>query len=52
MHLEYLNQTCPGLSLVVSVSMDTCLSLQTLTVVKLVNTNVKPVMSVAMEQRR
>ncbi|CAH3163244.1 unnamed protein product [Pocillopora meandrina] len=32
--------------------MDTCWSLQTLTGVKLVNTNVKPVMSVAMEQRR
>ena len=52
MHLECLNQTCLGLSLVVSVSMDTCWSLQTLTGVKLVNTNVKLVMSVAIEQRR
>ena len=52
MHLECLNQTCLGLSLVVSVSMDTCWSLQTLTGVKLVNTNVKPVTSVVMQQRR
>ena len=52
MHLECLNQTCLGLSLVVSVSMDTCWSLQTLTGVKRVNTNVKPVTSVVMQQRR
>ena len=52
MHLECLNQTCLGLSLVVSVIMDTCWSLQTLTGVKLVNTNVKRVTSVVMQQRR
>ena len=51
-YLESPHQQCLGLSLVVSVTMYTCWSLQTLTGVKLVNTNVKPVTSVAMQQRQ
>ena len=54
-HVKYLespHQQCLGLSPVVSVTMDTCWRLHTLTGLKMVNTNVKPVMSVAIQQKR
>ena len=46
------HQQCLGLSPVVSVTMDTCWRLHTLTGLKMVNTYVKPVMSVAIQQKR
>ena len=50
LYLECLPQWCLGWHPMVSVTVVTCWSLQALTEVKLVNTNVKPATSVAMQQ--
>ena len=51
-YLECLPQWCLGWHLMVSVTVVTCWKLKALTEVKLVNTNVKPSMSVEMQQRQ
>ena len=50
LYLECLPQQCLGWHPMVSVTVVTCWSLQALTEVKLVNTNVKPATSVAIQQ--